>query len=94
LRLALSKGPNRVGVYLPSLRTETGVTLLKVVSASIENSGLWKNSRAPVILSAFQVREWREMFHGDVTNPYFLMYRLQTVIIAAVKSVVLPMIQI
>jgi hypothetical protein len=47
-RLALSKGPNKVGVSPPHLRIETD-PVQNVVFPSIQKSGQWTRSRNPVI---------------------------------------------
>jgi hypothetical protein len=50
LRLALSEGPNRVGV-LPHLRTETDPVSQTLCSLFFWNTGWWALSKNPVILS-------------------------------------------
>jgi hypothetical protein len=50
LRLALSKGPNRVGVSFPSPEDGNRSSFRNVVFSSIQNSGRWTTSRNSVIL--------------------------------------------
>jgi hypothetical protein len=57
LRLALSKGPNRVGVSL-HLRTETDpVSETSYFSSNYLESGRWTNFENPVILCVIHLRQ-------------------------------------
>jgi hypothetical protein len=56
LRLALSKGPNRVVVSLPSHEEGNRSSIRNTVFSSTQNSGRWTKSRNPVISTAAHVK--------------------------------------
>jgi hypothetical protein len=53
LRLALSKGPNRVGVSLPSHEARKTSGFRNVVFVVIYKFGRWTKSTDPVILTSY-----------------------------------------
>jgi hypothetical protein len=57
MRLALSKGPNGVGVSFASPEEENRSSFRNVVFSSIQNSGPWTTPRNPVILGVTHHRQ-------------------------------------
>jgi hypothetical protein len=53
----MSKGPNRVVVSLPCLRTETGPVSETLCFLVIWNSRRWANDQKPAILSVVHYRQ-------------------------------------
>jgi hypothetical protein len=55
--LVLSKGPNRVGVSFPHLRTKTDPVFETLCFLVIQNSGRWTKSSNPVVLGVIHHRQ-------------------------------------
>jgi hypothetical protein len=72
--VALSKGPNRVGVSVPSPEEGKRSSFRNVVIPSIYNSGRWTKSRNPLILR-------------DKDRHYSLFKRERTKLDDAVKNI-------
>jgi hypothetical protein len=71
LRLALSKGPNRVDVSPTHLRTETD-PLSETVFSNFWNIGRWTNSKNPVIMKMNLVKTVSMSIMMNTMNIYNL----------------------
>jgi hypothetical protein len=94
LRLALSKGPNRVGVSL-SPEDDNRSSLRNVEFYSFQNAGRWTKSENPAILS-IDLNANEALMSYDVIGYLLILYQSQTSVLTSwdVLYVILPAVSI